>query len=178
MKLLCEQERVWNHISAEEDKEKNWVLFWVHHIVNTIRTEVTFGRFHFWFTLSELGLVLLKQTISETPRDYYNMSVLMLFFNSCCYKVSNWHHVQYFNCSSTFILQYPHLFICALQMNSSCSVVKRCPLCFKCVWSRGLCSSLGVLWVTHSINNPIRGQLPVDRPMKSRVSGSVLGRIG
>ncbi len=24
--LLCEQERVWNHISAEEDREKNRVL--------------------------------------------------------------------------------------------------------------------------------------------------------
>lgn len=75
-----------NHSSAEEDKEKNWVLFWVHHIVNTISTDVTFGRFP-WFTLrhfspftSSLEDTSSLLTIRETSWDYYNMSVLMLYF--------------------------------------------------------------------------------------------------
>lgn len=37
------------------------------------RTEVTFRWFAFWFTLSELGLVLLNQTICETPLNRYTL---------------------------------------------------------------------------------------------------------
>ncbi len=91
MNVWCEQKRVWvwDHFHAEEEQKITRLLYNI--LWTPKRTEVTFSWFAFWFTLSELGLVLLNQTICETPLNRYTLKDQFTNLNKenvSCQKVS------------------------------------------------------------------------------------------